>query len=95
MRSTRRNADYQTRVWPSLTDPRTGHTLELEPGEVVKGIELPDDFDDPNLVEVKAPKSKPQVKAPKRKPESKETRKDEPVNKTPADAPPATEEKSE
>jgi len=44
-----RNTDVHTRVWTSLTDPETGTTLALEPGEE-KELDLPEDFEDVNLV---------------------------------------------
>ena len=52
-----RNADYQTRVWPSLQRP-DGRTLELEPGETVE-LELPEDFTDTHLLAGKARPTRP------------------------------------
>lgn len=43
------NATDETRIWPDIIVD--GHTLELEPWEVVE-LELPEDFSDPNLKKV-------------------------------------------
>jgi len=46
---TYRNTDAHRRVWLSLTDPQTGRTLELAPGEE-RDLDLPRGFSDPWLV---------------------------------------------
>lgn len=56
-----RNADYQTRVWPSIQRPN-GRTLELEPGEEVE-LDLPDDFVDRHLLAGQARRTRPKKTA--------------------------------
>lgn len=60
--TTFRNADYQTRVWPDLTDPDSGRTLELGPGDTVD-LDLPEGFEDAHLVPV-APAKAAKAAAP-------------------------------
>jgi|HubBroStandDraft_6_1064221.scaffolds.fasta_scaffold209095_2 hypothetical protein len=58
-----RNADYQTRVWPSL-QRSDGRTLELGPDETAE-LDLPDDFADPFLTtEPRRRGKRPKVVAP-------------------------------
>ena len=54
-----RNSDVETRLWPHLTNPKTGRTLVLQPNEIV---DLPDVVADPHLVE--APRFVRPVKKP-------------------------------
>lgn len=57
-----RNTDTQRRVWPSLQDPGTGRTLELDPGEEVVA-DFGDDLTDTYLQPV-ATSKKPTSKTP-------------------------------
>lgn len=52
------NVSAETRVWPDIKV--NGHTLELDPGEVVEISPL--NSLDPNLKEIKSKKVKPPVK---------------------------------
>ncbi len=53
------NTDSLERVWPNLSNPATGTTLELKPGEVVDldPKNLPEDFEDAFLKPVASPKA--------------------------------------
>ena len=64
---TYRNGDVHTRVWPTLTNPETGRTLELAPGATVDA-DYGADFTDQYLHEV-APPRKPK---PSPEPQSEE-----------------------
>ena len=44
-----KNPGPHHRVYPHLTNPETGRTLELAPGQKVE-LDLPEDFEDFNLV---------------------------------------------
>ena len=43
-----KNTSSSYRLWPAITNPHTGTTLELQPGEEVD-IDLPNEFKDPHL----------------------------------------------
>ena len=48
------NSDSRTLTWPFLTDPTTGATLRLDPGETVENLFVPWGFTDPFLLPLSA-----------------------------------------
>ena len=61
------NTDAYNRAWGELTDPRTGTTLGLAPGEVVE-LDLPDDFEDHYLKPLELQQPAPRASQPAPKP---------------------------
>lgn len=75
------NTSNATRIWLTLTNPETGTTLELAPGESAE-LDLPADFTDPFLTETAPAKSR----TPKAEPAPEATPVTPTVEPTPKDA---------